>query len=58
MTTPRYSQVLELVPEELVAPAQALAPLVKLLCDELTAAFEQHGLSLPPWRQSRSLLSK
>lgn len=50
--------MLELVPSELVAPARALAPLVKLLCEEMTAAFERNGLSLPPWRQSKSLLSK
>lgn len=47
-----------MLPEVMVAPAARLEPLVTLLCSEMSLAFEQHGLSLPPWRQSKSLLSK
>lgn len=56
--TPRYSGLLALVPQVMVASAAQLVPLVQLLCAEMSLAFEQHGLSLPPWRQSKSLLSK
>jgi uncharacterized protein (TIGR01615 family) len=56
--TARYSGLLGMLPEVMVAPAARLEPLVALLCSEMSLAFEQHGLSLPPWRQSKSLLSK
>ena len=35
-----------------------LAQLVNLLCTEMSLAFQERGLSLPPWRQGKSLLSK
>lgn len=47
-----------MLPEVMVAPAAQLSPLVQLLCSEMSLAFEKHGLSLPPWRQSKSLISK
>ena len=47
-----------MLPSVLVGTAAQLTPLVQLLCSEMSLAFEQHGLSLPPWRQSKSLLSK
>lgn len=56
--TARYSGLLGMLPEVMVAPAARLEPLVTVLCSEMSLAFEQHGLSLPPWRQSKSLLSK
>lgn len=56
--TERYAQVLAAIPTEVASPAPSLTPLVKLLCSEMSMAFEERGLSLPPWRQSKSLLSK
>lgn len=56
--TPRYSGLLALLPSVLVASAEQITALVQLLCAEMSLAFEHHGLSLPPWRQSKSLLSK
>lgn len=56
--TARYSGLLSMVPAVFVGTSVELTPLVQLLCSEMTLAFEQHGLSLPPWRQSKSLLSK
>jgi hypothetical protein len=47
-----------MVPSELVTTPALLGPLVQLLCSEMSLAFEELGHSLPPWRQSRSLLSK
>lgn len=56
--TERYQGLLEAVPSEIAAPPAALAPLVNLLCSEMSLAFRERGLSLPPWRQGKSLLSK
>jgi uncharacterized protein (TIGR01615 family) len=56
--TERYAGVLASVPTEIASSAPSLTPLVKLLCSEMSMAFEERGLSLPPWRQSKSLLSK
>lgn len=56
--TARYGGLLAMLPAVFVGTAAELLPLVQLLCSEMTLAFEQHGLSLPPWRQSKSLLSK
>jgi hypothetical protein len=47
-----------MLPPVVVGTAAHLKPLVQLLCAEMSLAFEQHGLSLPPWRQSKSVLSK
>ena len=46
------------MPAVFVGTAAELSPLVQLLCSEMSLAFEQHALSLPPWRQPKSLLSK
>ena len=54
----RYSEVLQLVPQEYVGPASRLAPLVHAVCAEMSAAFQQSGMSYPPWRQANSMLSK
>lgn len=56
--TPRYSGLLAMLPPVVVGTAAQLKPLVQLLCAEMSLAFEHHGLSLPPWRQSKSVLSK
>lgn len=56
--TDRYAGLLEAIPSELVATEDQLTALVNLLCSEMSLAFERCGLSLPPWRQSKSLLSK
>ena len=47
-----------MLPSVVVGTAAHLTPLVQLLCAEMGLAFEQHGLSLPPWRSCKSLLSK
>lgn len=56
--TERYAGVMNMVPEVIVAPASAIKPLVQLLCYEISLAFDTQGLSLPPWRHPKSLLSK
>ncbi|KAG7672005.1 hypothetical protein Ndes2526B_g07043 [Nannochloris sp. 'desiccata'] len=56
--TDRYAGLLEMVPEEVVLSPTMLSRLVNLLCSEMSLAFQERGLSLPPWRQGKSLLSK
>ena len=56
--TQRYAHLLDAVPTEVVVAPQRLLELVNLLCSEMSFAFQEQGLSLPPWRQSKSLLSK
>lgn len=56
--TERYARVLAEIPEVLVASPAALAPLVQLLCSEMSMAFEERGMALPPWRQLKSFMSK
>jgi len=56
--TDRYAGLLEAVPEEVVLSPRMLCRLVNLLCSEMSLAFQERGLSLPPWRQEKSLLSK
>lgn len=56
--TPRYSGLLDMVPTVLVASSYQLCEIVQLLCSEMSIAFAECGLSLPPWRQAASLLSK
>jgi uncharacterized protein (TIGR01615 family) len=56
--TERYAGLLEAVPEEVVLAPAMLTRLVNLLQTEMSLAFQERGLSLPPWRQGKSLLSK
>ena len=56
--TERYQGLLEAIPSEVALSPTALAPLVNLLCSEMSLAFKERGLSLPPWRQGKSLLTK
>jgi len=56
--TARYRGLLAMLPDVLVGTQEQMSPLVQLLCSEMSLAFEHHGLSVPPWRQVKSLLSK
>jgi uncharacterized protein (TIGR01615 family) len=56
--TRSYTAVLEMLPEEFVGTAARLLPLVEVLCREMSAAFEEIGMSCPPWRQAKSMISK
>lgn len=56
--TPEYEQLLSLLPGEYVGTSMRLKPLVKLLCLEMEQAFQERGLTWPPWRQADSMMSK
>lgn len=56
--TLQYQQTLNCLPEVFVGSALRLAPLVDLMCTEMAAAFKEQGVTCPPWRQPRSVISK
>eukprot|EP00803_Ostreobium_quekettii_P009508 evm.model.scf_504EXC.1 EVM.evm.TU.scf_504EXC.1 scf_504EXC:8261-9930(-) len=56
--TPRYREVLALVPDEFVGPKGRLLELVRLLCKEMELAFVASGRAVPPWRRFKSVASR
>lgn len=56
--TRRYAALLETLPDVLVAPHSTLECIIRFMALELSHSFTARGISLPPWRRSKSLLSK
>lgn len=56
--TARYSEVLNILPEEYVGPVDRFMDLVKVLCREMADAFASTGRPLPPWRTCEKVASK
>ena len=56
--TPQYQQTLNCLPEVFIGSALRLAPLVDFMGTEMAAAFKEQGVTCPPWRQPRSMISK
>eukprot|EP00803_Ostreobium_quekettii_P006339 evm.model.scf_3778.2 EVM.evm.TU.scf_3778.2 scf_3778:7895-10540(-) len=56
--TQRYSEVLDVLPDEYVGTADCLLELVKVLCREMAQAFAHTGRPLPPWRSCDRVWSK
>jgi len=56
--TTRYTALLNVVPDVLVAPEDHVSPLVNFLCAELNLAFKANNAVLPPWRAASSMMSK
>jgi len=56
--TARYSEVLNILPEEYVGPVDRFMDLVKVVCREMADAFASTGRPLPPWRTSERVKSK
>ena len=56
--TQQYQQTLNCLPEVFIGSALRLAPLVDFVCTEMAAAFKEQGVTCPPWRQPRSMISK
>ncbi|KAF6263128.1 hypothetical protein COO60DRAFT_1491914 [Scenedesmus sp. NREL 46B-D3] len=54
----RYAAVLDSLPAVFVGHAGRIPQLVELLCAEMSLAFQAAGIVLPPWRHTRSMLSK
>lgn len=56
--SPRYSAVLEAVPVVFVGSLSRVQPLVAALCSEMALAFKEAGSVMPPWRTTRSMMTK
>lgn len=56
--TPAYRRMLAAAPGEFVGSVSRLAAIVVLLSDGVKRAFADQGLPLPPWRRSKSVMSK
>jgi uncharacterized protein (TIGR01615 family) len=56
--SPEYASLLTAVPAVYVGSAGAMAPIVELVTHEMARAFAERGLTMPPWRSARSMMSK
>ena len=56
--TPTYESLLDAMEAEFVGSEAKLHVIVQLLCKEMAAAFQELGQATPPWRRSKSMLSK
>lgn len=56
--TEHYQELVRMLPTEFVGTPACLVPLVQLMCAEMGASFSTRGLTCPPWRHAKSLLSK
>ena len=56
--SPRYEHLLGLVPDHFVGPLDSLVDAVHTLCEAARDSFEENGLAMPVWRQSKGMLSK
>jgi len=56
--TSQYQRLLDAVPQEFVGTAFQLAAIVEFMSERMGESFRRGGMSPPPWRQARSMLSK
>lgn len=56
--TPAYSSFYESLPPVFVGPIHQMAPLVELISHEMSRSFAEEGVTMPPWRASRAIMSK
>jgi len=56
--TPNYQRLVDALPEQFVGTHQRLVELVEFMCEQMTASFRESAMSVPPWRQPKSILSK
>ena len=57
-STAFYNTCLSVVPEVWVGPMDQLLPLVELLCAEMSMAFNESDLDMPPWRSYDKVTTK
>ena len=56
--THAYSKLYENLPSVFVGPIQQMAPLVELIVHEMSKSFAEKGITMPPWRGCRAIMSK
>lgn len=53
-----YARLLADLPAEFVGSPAQLTALVEVISDQISTSFQEQGMSVPPWRTLRSLLSR
>lgn len=56
--TPRYNCVLSEVPATFIGTEEQVIAVVEIMSKEISRVFQHAGATLPPWRQTASMLSK
>eukprot|EP00892_Ulva_mutabilis_P000211 jgi/Ulvmu1/10190/UM006_0146.1 len=56
--TRAYSKLFDQLPAVYVGTVQNMSPLVELISHEMSRSFLEKGVTMPPWRGARALMSK
>lgn len=56
--TRAYSKLFDQLPGVYVGTVQNMSPLVELISHEMSRSFLEKGVTMPPWRGARALMSK
>jgi len=56
--TARYRRLMDALPVHFVGTHKRLVELVEFVCGQMLVSFRENGLSVPPWRKNKSILSK
>jgi len=56
--TPHYRELIDQMDIEFIGAEPKLRAVIQMLCEEMARAYREQDISLPPWRQTSSMLSK
>ena len=56
--TPAYARLVDALPSTFVGTHQTLVRLVDFMCEQMNGSFRESGMSVPPWRKNKAILSK
>jgi uncharacterized protein (TIGR01615 family) len=56
--TPGYQRLVNALPDHFVGTHKRLVELVDFVCEQMLVSFRENGMSVPPWRKNKSILSK
>lgn len=56
--TAGYQRLVDALPNHFVGTHKRLVELVDFLCEQMLVSFRENGMSVPPWRKNKSILSK
>ena len=56
--TAGYQRLIDALPDHFVGTHKRLVELVDFLCEQMLVSFRESGMSVPPWRKNKSILSK
>ena len=56
--TRTYARLVDALPSTFVGTHQTLVRLVDFMCEQMNGSFRESGMSVPPWRKNKAILSK